>query len=253
MNYNVKPILMSAPMVLATLREIKAPGTGKTQTRRIIKQQPATRICNVLDIKPPEQNEDGEWGQWETTWSNWTLESRGEPLDEIWHPMRCPYGKPGDLLYVRETWSGEYWLSDTKPSDRLLMQNGRRLVSLIPETWYWADGSPSSGDWEKPRPGIHMPRWASRLTLEITDIRVERLQSISEEDAIAEGVLRDTDGWRDYIMPCTQCCATAYDSYKTLWTSINGPESWTANPWVWAVSSRPHLINVDDFIKARAA
>ena len=102
-------------------------------------------------------------------------------------------------------------------------------------------------------PSIHMPRHHSRLTLEITDIRAERLQDISEEDAKAEGVLRDSDGWRDYIMPCTQCCATACDSYKTLWTSINVPESWTANPWVWVVSFRPHLINVDQFIKARAA
>lgn len=103
--------------------------------------------------------------------------------------------------------------------------------------WYWADGNPTEGDWTRPRPSIHMPRWASRILLEVTSVRVERLQDISEADARAEGI---TDGG------CTNCgnpepcgCADpapdARDAFCNLWQSINGDQSWIANPWVWVV------------------
>lgn len=90
-----------------------------------------------------------------------------------------------------------------------------------------------------------MPRWASRLTLIVTGVKIQRLQDISEEDAIAEGVERDSDGWRDYLMPHTQCCTNATDSFHTLWDHINGPGAWAANPWVVAYSYRAISKNID--------
>ncbi len=90
-----------------------------------------------------------------------------------------------------------------------------------------------------------------RLTLIVTDVRVQRLQEISEEDAVAEGVEHDTDGWQDYLMPATQCCVSARDSYRTLWDAINGPGSWEANPWVAAYTFTVHQQNIDSQEPAR--
>ena len=110
--------------------------------------------------------------------------------------------------------------------------------------WYWADGNPTEGDWTRPRPSIHMPRWASRITLEIVSVRVERLQDISYEDALAEGVL----DFRPLIEPECQQGETADECarrlcwpqrcYRQLWESINGEGSWAKNPWVWAIEFR---------------
>ena len=94
--------------------------------------------------------------------------------------------------------------------------------------WYWADGNPTEGDWTRPRPSIHMPRWASRILLEITAVRVERLQDISETDAEAEGIQEIVDAGVDHD-------GTPRDAYRALWEQINGAGSWSANPWVWVV------------------
>lgn len=94
--------------------------------------------------------------------------------------------------------------------------------------WYWADGNPTEGDWTRPRPSIHMPRWASRILLEITAVRVERLQDISETDAEAEGIQEIVDAGVDHD-------GTPRDAYRALWEQINGADSWSANPWVWVV------------------
>ncbi len=103
----------------------------------------------------------------------------------------------------------------------------------------WVDGDDEVTS--RCKPSIHMPRWASRLTLEITAVRVERLQDISEADAIAEGVERVGDRFKQY-MPMFDGSAynpaLAKSSYSQLWESINGPGSWAANPWVWVVSFR---------------
>ena len=137
----------------------------------------------------------------------------------------CPYGKPGDLLWVREAFSGPH-----------CMEAGEGRAAVPPKKWahesalwYWADGNPSKGDWTRPRPSIHMPRWASRITLEIVSVRVERLQDISEADAEAEGIdfLRHT--------PDVDETLTAKQLYDALWESINGAGSWAENPWVWCV------------------
>lgn len=148
----------------------------------------------------------------------------------MWMPS--PYGKPGDRLWVREAFA--------------IDDNGH-------EEWpvFRADGSPlpvlppSRGP-SRWKPSIHMPRWASRITLDITAVRVERLQDISEEDAQAEGVEDVTKDvapsdpefrfWRRYRDggPNTYT-DNAIASFASLWTEINGPTSWEANPWVWVV------------------
>jgi len=88
------------------------------------------------------------------------------------------------------------------------------------------------------KPSIHMPRWASRTTLEITEIRAQRLQDISEEDAIAEGIQRISydglSGWKDYVTGFPLDCPRA--SYGTLWESIHGKGAWAANQWVWVIA-----------------
>lgn len=124
----------------------------------------------------------------------------------------CPYGQPGDLLWVRETWA---WYGCERDPREVLY---RADTSNLPE---------SHGRW---RPSIHMPRWASRITLRVTGVRVERLQDITEVDAIAEGA-------QPFRLPCHPQRETLrhVDGFALLWESINGAGSWDANPWVWVV------------------
>lgn len=169
---------------------------------------------------------------------------------------RSPYGTPGDRLWVRETWAAGKGY-DADPAQKLRRAKVSDMHMGI-NIWYRADDSgPTSwnqisdpprletgkanpnarGEW---RPSIFMPRWASRLQLEVTGVRVERLNSISEADAIAEGVMKDrgigcAGWWRDYL---NADCAlpSAVDSYASLWESINGRGSWKLNPWVWCIT-----------------
>jgi hypothetical protein len=145
---------------------------------------------------------------------------------------RFPYGKPGDRLWVRERHA--IW---TRPETQIYGFH-------FPEergVYYWADQGAMQqvGRW---RPSIHMPRWASRITLEVTGVRVERLQDISEEDAIAEGVGHELDeaynaAEHAQIGGCPlQAGTPAQHAYAVLWESINGPGSWDKNPWVWCVN-----------------
>ena len=143
---------------------------------------------------------------------------------------RCPYGQPGgDRLYVRETWAAPHAYDHLSP--RLIPQDAR--------IHYAATEDRGGLLW---RPSIHMPRWASRITLEVTGVRVERLQDISEKDAIAEGIERTEDFfgcpcWRDYSEPegpdASVCPDDPIGSFQTLWESTGG--DWDANPWVWAI------------------
>ena len=137
--------------------------------------------------------------------------------------VRSPYGGPGDRLWVRETWAPAGY-------------------SVLP-TLYRADGDEQptlDGRW---RPSIHMPRWASRITLEVTGVRVERLQAITEADAVAEGLENHgggelADAWWPEHDGLAQAGATPREGFRVLWEAINGPGSWAANPWVWVVSFR---------------
>lgn len=146
--------------------------------------------------------------------------TNGPWVDTSERNYRCPFGAAGDRIWVRETWA-RYNID----------QNSHDIAyrATTPEDW------PEDGRW---RPSIHMPRWASRILLEITNVRVERLNAISEEDARAEGII---DGG------CLNCgepepcgCANpepdATDAFAYLWQSIYGQENWNANPWVWVIS-----------------
>lgn len=132
--------------------------------------------------------------------------------------IKCPYGEIGDRLWVREAWSTEHWLTGVKPKD---LTGG--------DIWYWADGNPARGDWTRPKPSIHMPRWASRIILEITDVRIEALQEISRQDCIAEGCpFKSPDGRSANTDPLRW--------FSSLWDSINAKKHlWESNPWVWVV------------------
>ena len=201
-----RPILFSATMVRALLA-----GT-KTQTRRVVKMKTHHQI---------EERDNG------TPWP-WMYD--GERDADSW--MACPYGQPGDRLWVRETWRTDARLDDKAPNafsgwpvkyeaDSTALNHG----AFFGQT----DG--------KTRVSIHMPRWASRITLEITGVRVERLQDISEADALAEGI---EDRGKGFAVYGTDDGIT-FDpirSYRSLWEQINGPGSWDANPWVWVVEFR---------------
>jgi hypothetical protein len=170
-----RPILFSAPMVRALL------GGSKTQTRRVVKPQPDRGEWPWPDMS------DAERSAWTTS---------------------CPYGQPGDRLWVRETHMdlGACYLYR---ADAAAEQE--RAIVAPRQPW---------------RPAIHMPRAASRITLEITGVRVERLQDISEADAVAEGVRNSLH------MPGGRF---ANENFAHLWWAINGDGSWEANPWVWVV------------------
>ena len=187
----MKPILFSGEMVRAIL------DGRKTQTRRVIKPQPSAGVRRSVFVL--SGLEDGHGRE-----------------------LRCPYGRPGDTLWVRETWASHKYMDDTKPSE---FTAGAQMLPV----WYRADGvqSDERGKW---RPSIFMPRWASRITLRVVDVRVEQVQDISEEDAVAEGVTKNLpDGW---------ICAESHRMiFKRLWNSINGTRgyAWYTNPWVWVV------------------
>ena len=158
---------------------------------------------------------------------------------QVWKPARvdyagyvdCPYGQPGDRLWVRESWRTVKEADDIAPRD----------LNAAHRYWYEAD-APHQIGFGKCRPSIHMPRIASRILLEITAVRVERLHDITEADAQAEGVERVVvgSGWRRYCDPDSEevgvpPCGDARRSFRSLWKHINGAESWNANPWVWVV------------------
>lgn len=215
-----RPIIFSAPMVRALL------DGRKTQTRRVLNPQPVHPIDSIFS--------DG------TDW--WTGSSRTGDRDET---LRIRFAI-GDRLWVREqhylTDDGEAEAVIYTADDAAVAQHHSDITRL--QAQYGL-----SDEWARPhlriRPSIHMPRWASRLTEIITDVRVQQLQEISEADAAAEGCEYDSDGWYDYQMPAIQRCATARDSYRTLWNSLYGPEAWDANPWVSAISFRTILANID--------
>ena len=204
-----RPILFSGAMVRAIL------DGRKTITRRTVKTDLA---CNLDE---PRGQADIEAG-----YPYVETENGYAPLTDL-----CPYGQRGDRLWVREAWVADAQVDAIAPRD---LSQGEPIM-------YPADGAirqtgctmVSQG---KGRPSIHMPRWASRILLEITAVRVERLQDISEQQALAEGVKGE---------PCDharQACAnigcwgdTAKGAFGFLWESLNGAGSWAANPWVWVV------------------
>lgn len=228
-----RPILFSGPMVKALL------SGAKTQTRRLVGLD-TLQVSNTpgydltwrgrAPLRSIAQQRRHSGGCWQDV-------STGRFLG------LCPYGVPGDRLWVRETWASSRVHDTTRPSG-LPMAAGE-----APTTWYAADGTAEEswlnrGRW---RPSIHMPRWASRITLEVTDVRVERLQDISEEDARAEGMdwaaplvlpgERIDDDREDPREVGYGSGSFALQNFRKLWDSINGKRvPWATNPWVFAIS-----------------
>lgn len=206
-----RPILFSTEMVRAILDD------RKRMTRRIIKPQPVLSLDNCKDreklVNALEETENSLF---------WFF--KGVPYANFPEGIEpyCPYGKVGDILWVRERWNN------------IIDDQGKRIG------YYHSTDTDLNNKW---KPSIHMPKEACRIFLQITDIRVERLQDISEEDAIAEGVegfgyIPDQILYRDYQErnPKTRGYHKSSKSFQTLWESINGPDSWNANSWVWVVS-----------------
>jgi hypothetical protein len=149
--------------------------------------------------------------------------------DFVAHPENylCPYGEAGDRLWVRETWA-----RDDEDGQMIYRADaGHNIDANV-----WEQGRMEGVPRCRWRPSIHMPRWASRITLEVTDVRVERLQDISEADALAEGIVRQHDGGYGLPDGSHYHHTDPRISYWSLWDAINGQGATEANPWVWAVS-----------------
>lgn len=207
-----RPIIFSAPMIRALL------AGRKTQTRRVLKPQPpANRILRA----------HGHW--------LWTS-CDGDSGD-----ARVLYA-PGDRLWVREAWAPLTVLTHNDPGAQALWDRG----------FYRADGSTVDGEISRWRSPVHMPRWASRLTLIVTDVRVQRLQDISEADAVAEGIERLKSG-RGFYDPTASKAAvrfgewtsTARQGFSRLWNSLHGLGAWDRNDWVAALTFTVHQCNID--------
>lgn len=233
-----RPILFSGEMVRAILEG------RKTQTRRIIKPQPPHSCQYKINGNLSHALCYGT-GKYENICVPPTPTSKD-------HRLPCRYGKPGDRLWVRETWiHGVEYDENDMP---IFTPEGNYQY----KTWYratdyelvWHDEDDGHCD-PKWKPSIHMPRSASRILLEITAIRIERLQDISDDAAEAEGIEGWNvptggddyqDYWRNYLMTQRQekqgyphFEGDMLASFKSLWESINGPESWAKNPWVWVI------------------
>ena len=206
-----RPLLFSAEMVRAIL------DGRKTQTRRVMKVQPyPDSIVTVEHYHPTVINRHGDMQP--------GPEIFGAHWDDGEYGCRSPYGAPGDMLWVREAWRAWSQYDDWPPS---------RLPPGV-DVQYIADASaPWSSRYRSPR---YMPRWASRITLRITDIRVERLQSVSHEDCEAEGCESPLTGAEAPAAGPGVFLADERTSFAILWNKINGPDAWKENPWVWVVS-----------------
>lgn len=234
---NCRPIIMSAPMVRAILEG------RKTQTRRVVTGNPG-RVFWIQNV----------------------ISGSGGWCDEHGRPVPCHYGEPGDTLWVREKWRVGAWDEDQGTFAIDYSDGPLREWRTIPGdddgslfAWLWVDccdelrakgiepGEDGRYHWQpgdsplRWRSPIHMPRWASRIKLEVTGVRVERLQDISEEDAVAEGMtreLREALGWHAEESEETFNSTQARSTFGVLWDSISGPSSWAKNPGVWVIEFR---------------
>jgi hypothetical protein len=244
-----RPIIFTSDSVRAIL------DGRKTQTRRVIKPQLSPDLKWMGWIIGVGSNNDKSLGcaQWVDNF----------PLSTKTHTVKNPYGQPGDRLWVRETWINPFLTEERLPSEMPIRPK---------EIRYRADGV----EYPRWQPSFFMPRWASRITLEIVNVRVERVQDITEEDAIAEGI--------DYLFSKEDCLTTAgligtapkdhgyknylwhgdygkygienrqsdswpyqysgyknaIGSYSSLWEKINAKRGygWDTNPWVWVIEFR---------------
>ena len=201
MTAKERPIPFNVPMVRALLD-----GT-KTQTRRALRIQPPDWALNVFAVGRDHYFHEGSAAQ---PGKCWPAFGRGVP---------CPHGQPGDRLWGKET----HWCDD---EDGAILYAANVQDFQIVNQNKFETGS-AKYNWT---PSRFMPRAASRITLEITGVRVERLQDISEADALSEGV--DGKSWPQEF---TKKGHGGRSDFRDVWESISGPNSWTANPWVWVI------------------
>ncbi|MCF5283092.1 hypothetical protein GIW23_20825 [Pseudomonas syringae] len=199
-----RPILFSAPMVRAIL------SGRKKVTRRALKVQPH------IDVS----------GNFCVGGANYGQDIYGKPVTKHFVSSHCPYGQPGDRLWVREAWQDDAQVNAIAPRE---LSHGEPIQ-------YPADGASRQNGCSmitpgKTRPSIHMPRRVSRILLEINDVRGERLQDISEGQAEGVNLLRSAPDLDETL--------TAAQLFDCLWSSINSADSWNANPWVWVVELKP--------------
>lgn len=236
-----RPLLFKAEMVRAALADLK------TNTRRLNGLDAINQDLDpeVLDSWRVQWSDDGHSGP---AWYFYCDEYKDEGSIAI----RCPYGVPGDRLWVRETWCPADCMygMDADPPQTIgypadksaTMFDGARKPHAVPSwdvaQWNWAT--------LKGKPSIHMARWASRLTLEVTSVRVERLQDISEEDARAEGVAAPMVKEKRKLHPVFQVLSPYTGprnadhvfrcEFAALWDEINKKRApWASNPWVWVI------------------
>lgn len=230
------PLLFKAEMIQALLREIKNPGTGKTMTRRSCKEMNrwVNQDCREVRLI------DGDWYHF--------LKSATAPLSKLRLPRK------GDLIWCKETarvgsLSANYEnQSKSRYSIEYKADGASPMFSgELPGKWFPSKSHNSDGSlrWH---PSIFMPRWASRITLLIEDVRVERLQDITWKDAVSEGIkgIGTVDlGTCKYVRNTHM----VLDEFQDLWKSINGEESWNSNPHVVVRTFKPILANVDAVIE----
>lgn len=235
-----RPILFSGPMVRAIL------DGRKTQTRRVMNPQPEAtdHLANGFAGVP--------------CW-RWIAGSRRDPAEYYWRASEtppplshCPYGEPGDRLWVRESWAAANIATDVVEVRYQAHENASysEMAEQVPVARI---AKMPRITWPKWRPSIHMPRWACRLVLEVVSVRIERLNHCSEPDAKAEGLYaweyQDCDGdprldgrlyaasafhWREPVDE-HDGFGSPINAYRDLWDRINGAGAWDKNPWVWVV------------------
>lgn len=249
-----RPIIFGAPSIRAIL------DGRKSQTRRVLSTRNTRRDGYPWSKRYP-------WGAHD--WANAFVDDGPSPAGNPGPYLKAPYPAqetrhriypiywPGDRFWVRETWwIAERYSYGTTPGGVELSPPPLAYRAGSP-VHYAADGDPpnvanrtygpdglQNGAFAAPDPyaiwmkisPIHMPRWASRITLEVTDVRIERLHDISEDDAIAEGIEPFGDGVAFVQLDDAQTYGTLRTCFQTLWDDIHGPDAWEANPWVAAIT-----------------
>lgn len=219
----------------------------QSQLRRIIKPQPVKKSCGPFGGAAGLHPNDWEWfHKGRPGVSTISCKPNGP---EGWAKDNSPFGQPGDVLWAKETWALTTNINyqDNWPNRPHVLHeayNGQPYYATIYRAdgyWQWTDDDGFSTEKSYWKPSIHMPKSACRIFLRITDIRVERLQDITEMDAFAEGIDDQGDSYieaEQAQLAGVRVCAgsPAQHSFANLWMQINGPDSWAANPWVWVVS-----------------
>lgn len=256
-----RPILFSGDMIRALI------AGRKTQTRRVLSlptgwglESPdgQSRVLGMITSHHPKKGRFGAF-----------ISREDAPGFTVRDIVPCPYGQPGDLLWVQEEFGYGVRSVGGTPHEQIVYRASNPDAAHC----YDCNGVAQPMKWKD---SSDMPRSASRLTLEITGVRVERLQDISDADAVSEGC--NLDWYRDHagtenLWPCPTCsgwqvhsaigssmgatevdctdCDTPKTMFSALWKSLYGPGSWDENPWVWAIEFDVHQCNVDELIRQR--